>query len=51
MGALFAGLYVSSGSLLLPIAVHIALTVRDLTLPVPEPIGSVPTYAPTPKGN
>ncbi|MFE6161811.1 CPBP family intramembrane glutamic endopeptidase [Streptomyces sp. NPDC056486] len=51
VGALFAGLYVASGSLLLPIAVHIALTVRDLTLPVPEPIGSLPTYEPTPKGS
>ncbi|MEW1927919.1 CPBP family intramembrane glutamic endopeptidase [Streptomyces sp. NPDC088360] len=51
VGVLLAGLYVSSGSLLLPIAVHIALTVRDLTLPVPEPIGSVPAYAPIPKGS
>ncbi|MEV0524450.1 CPBP family intramembrane glutamic endopeptidase [Streptomyces sp. NPDC050439] len=51
VGALFAGLYVSTGSLLLPVAIHIALSVRDLTLPEPEPIGSVPTYAPTPKGS
>lgn len=51
VGALFAGLYVSTGSLLLPIAVHIALSVRDLTLPEPEPVTSFPTYAPTPKGS
>lgn len=51
VGAVFAGLYVTTGSLVLPIAVHIALSVRDLTLPVPEPIGSVPAYVPTPKGN
>lgn len=51
VGALFAGLYVASGSLLLPVAVHIALSVRDLTLPEPEPIGSVATYAPAPKGS
>ncbi|MEV2254907.1 CPBP family intramembrane glutamic endopeptidase [Streptomyces sp. NPDC050147] len=51
VGVLFAGLYVSTGSLLLPIAVHIALSVRDLTLPVPEPVNSYPTYAPTPKGS
>ncbi|MEV8022992.1 CPBP family intramembrane glutamic endopeptidase [Streptomyces sp. NPDC086554] len=50
-GALFAGLYATSGSLLLPVAVHVALSVRDLTLPEPEPIGSVPAYAPAPKGS
>ncbi|MGW7071247.1 CPBP family intramembrane glutamic endopeptidase [Streptomyces sp. NPDC054855] len=51
VGVLFAGLYVSTGSLLLPIAIHVALSMRDLTLPEPEPIGSVPAYAPTPKGS
>ncbi|MGW6024986.1 CPBP family intramembrane glutamic endopeptidase [Streptomyces sp. NPDC055099] len=51
VGALFAGLYVSTGSLLLPVAVHIALSVRDLTLPEPEPVSSFPTYEPTPKGS
>lgn len=51
VGAVFAGLYVATGSLVLPIALHIALSVRDLTLPVPEPIGSVPAYVPNPKGN
>lgn len=51
VGAVFAGLYVTTGSLVLPIALHIALSVRDLTLPVPEPIGSVPAYVPNPKGN
>lgn len=51
VGAVFAGLYVTTGSLVLPIALHIALSVRDLTLPVPEPIGSVPAYVTTPKGN
>lgn len=51
VGALFAGLYVSTGSLLLPIAVHIALSVRDLTLPEPEPVNGFPTYEPTPKGS
>lgn len=51
VGALFAGLYVSTGSLLLPVAVHIALSVRDLTLPVPEPVSAFSVYEPTPKGN
>ncbi|MFC8129333.1 CPBP family intramembrane glutamic endopeptidase [Streptomyces sp. NPDC057302] len=52
VGVLFAGLYVSTGSLLLPVAIHVALSIRDLTLPVPAPIGSVtPTYEPTPKGS
>ncbi|MGW7273507.1 CPBP family intramembrane glutamic endopeptidase [Streptomyces sp. NPDC054864] len=51
VGALFAGLYVSTGSLLLPIAVHIALSVRDLTLPTPEPVSSFSAYEPTPKGS
>ena len=50
-GALLAGLYLATGSLLLPVAVHVVLSVRDLTLPVPEPIGSVPSYEPTPKGS
>jgi membrane protease YdiL (CAAX protease family) len=52
VGVLFAGLYVATGSLVLPIAVHIAVSVRDLTLPVPEPLGSLSSsYAPTPKGS
>ncbi|MEU5958700.1 CPBP family intramembrane glutamic endopeptidase [Streptomyces sp. NPDC047525] len=51
VGALLAGLYVSTGSLLLPVAIHVALSVRDLTLPEPEPIGSVPAYAPAAKGS
>ncbi|MFH8486479.1 CPBP family intramembrane glutamic endopeptidase [Streptomyces longisporoflavus] len=51
VGALFAGLYVSTGSLLLPVVIHVALSVRDLTLPEPEPIGSVPVHAPAPKGS
>ncbi|MGB8945452.1 MAG: CPBP family intramembrane glutamic endopeptidase [Streptomyces sp.] len=38
VGVLFTGLYLASGSLLLPVAIHIALSVRDLTLPVPEPV-------------
>ncbi|GAA1906694.1 hypothetical protein GCM10009837_32760 [Streptomyces durmitorensis] len=51
VGALLAGLYVSTGSLLLPVVIHVALSVRDLTLPEPEPIGSVPTYEPAAKGS
>ncbi|MGW6060233.1 CPBP family intramembrane glutamic endopeptidase [Streptomyces sp. NPDC055189] len=51
VGVLFAGLYVSTGSLLLPVVIHVALSVRDLTLPEPEPIGSVPVHAPAPKGS
>ncbi|MEV8313224.1 CPBP family intramembrane glutamic endopeptidase [Streptomyces sp. NPDC059900] len=51
VGALFAGLYVSTGSLLLPVVIHVALSARDLTLPEPEPIGSVPVHAPAPKGS
>ncbi|CAM5560839.1 CPBP family intramembrane metalloprotease OS=Streptomyces alboniger OX=132473 GN=CP975_07975 PE=4 SV=1 [Streptomyces alboniger] len=35
-GAVFTGLYLSSGSLLLPAAVHVIISVRDLTLPAPE---------------
>ncbi|MEV0322218.1 CPBP family intramembrane glutamic endopeptidase [Streptomyces sp. NPDC050658] len=54
VGLVFAGLYVTTGSLLVPVAVHIAMSVRDLTLPVPAPIGSVASpssYEPTPKGS
>ncbi|WP_282796368.1 CPBP family intramembrane glutamic endopeptidase [Streptomyces sp. CC224B] len=39
-GTLFTGLYLASGSLLLPVAVHVMLSVRDLTLPAPEPAGA-----------
>ncbi|MFF1375191.1 CPBP family intramembrane glutamic endopeptidase [Streptomyces sp. NPDC058308] len=35
-GAVFTGLYLATGSLLLPVAVHVALSVRDLTLPAPD---------------
>ncbi|MEV0257816.1 CPBP family intramembrane glutamic endopeptidase [Streptomyces sp. NPDC050732] len=35
-GAVFTGLYFATGSLLLPVAVHVILSVRDLTLPAPE---------------
>ncbi|WP_447036647.1 CPBP family intramembrane glutamic endopeptidase [Streptomyces sp. DSM 118878] len=35
-GALLTGLYLATGSLLLPVAVHVILAVRDLTLPAPE---------------
>ncbi|MFH8611315.1 CPBP family intramembrane glutamic endopeptidase [Streptomyces sp. NPDC018029] len=35
-GAVFTGLYLATGSLLLPVAVHVYLSVRDLTLPAPE---------------
>ncbi|QDQ10846.1 type II CAAX prenyl endopeptidase Rce1 family protein [Streptomyces spectabilis] len=35
-GALLTGLYLASGSLLVPIAVHVALSARDLTIPAPE---------------
>ncbi|MEU6675215.1 CPBP family intramembrane glutamic endopeptidase [Streptomyces sp. NPDC046925] len=51
VGVLFAGLYVSTGSLLLPVVIHVALSVRDLTLPEPEPIGGVTVHAPAPKGS
>ncbi|MEU6764257.1 CPBP family intramembrane glutamic endopeptidase [Streptomyces sp. NPDC046853] len=51
VGALFAGLYVSTGSLLLPVVIHVALSVRDLTLPEPESIGGVSVHAPAPKGS
>ncbi|APY88946.1 CPBP family intramembrane metalloprotease [Streptomyces alfalfae] len=35
-GVLFSGLYLATGSLLLPAAVHVLISVRDLTLPAPE---------------
>ncbi|MEI5099874.1 CPBP family glutamic-type intramembrane protease [Streptomyces sp. PmtG] len=35
-GALLTGLYLATGSLLLPIAVHVMLSVRDLTIPAPD---------------
>ncbi|GGR91928.1 hypothetical protein GCM10010252_33350 [Streptomyces aureoverticillatus] len=35
-GALLTGLYLATGSLLLPVAVHAMLTVRDLLIPAPE---------------
>ncbi|MET7363338.1 CPBP family intramembrane glutamic endopeptidase [Streptomyces sp. NPDC005562] len=41
-GAVFAGLYLATGSLLLPAAAHIALSVRDLTLPAPEKLSTAP---------
>ncbi|GHE55321.1 hypothetical protein GCM10018785_25940 [Streptomyces longispororuber] len=36
-GTLLTGLYLATGSLLLPVAVHVMISVRDLTLPAPEP--------------
>ncbi|MEW2391439.1 CPBP family intramembrane glutamic endopeptidase [Streptomyces venezuelae] len=36
LGTVFTGLYLATGSLLLPVAVHVFLSVRDLTLPAPE---------------
>ncbi|MEU6993715.1 CPBP family intramembrane glutamic endopeptidase [Streptomyces sp. NPDC046465] len=41
-GAVLTGLYLGTGSLLLPVAVHIALSVRDLTLPAPDKPHAVP---------
>ncbi|WP_369216634.1 CPBP family intramembrane glutamic endopeptidase [Streptomyces flavofungini] len=35
-GTVFTGLYLATGSLLLPAAVHVLLSVRDLTLPAPK---------------
>ena len=35
-GALLTGLYLATGSLLLPIAVHAMISVRDLLIPAPE---------------
>ncbi|MET8688830.1 CPBP family intramembrane glutamic endopeptidase [Streptomyces sp. NPDC004732] len=35
-GAMLTALYLATGSLLLPVAVHVVLSVRDLTLPAPE---------------
>ncbi|AZM52557.1 CPBP family intramembrane metalloprotease [Streptomyces sp. WAC 01529] len=35
-GAVATGLYLGTGSLLLPVAVHTVLAVRDLTLPAPD---------------
>lgn len=35
-GALLTGLYLATGSLLLPVAVHAMLSVRDLLIPAPE---------------
>lgn len=41
-GALFSGLYLATGSLLLPAALHVLISVRDLTLPAPErPLAAV----------
>ncbi|QES40902.1 CPBP family intramembrane metalloprotease [Streptomyces venezuelae] len=44
-GVVFAGLYLASGSLLLPVAVHVFLSVRDLTLPAPEKLRAAPEAA------
>ncbi|MEU7580724.1 CPBP family intramembrane glutamic endopeptidase [Streptomyces sp. NPDC041068] len=41
-GAVFGGLYVATGSLLLPVVAHVALSVRDLTLPAPDKLRAVP---------
>ncbi|MGW0537701.1 CPBP family intramembrane glutamic endopeptidase [Streptomyces sp. NPDC003032] len=41
-GAVLTGLYLATGSLLLPIAVHAALSVRDLTLPAPDKLRAAP---------
>ncbi|WAL94772.1 CPBP family intramembrane glutamic endopeptidase [Streptomyces sp. Je 1-369] len=44
-GAMFTGLYLATGSLLLPVAVHVILSVRDLTLPAPEKLRAAPEAA------
>ncbi|WP_037897296.1 CPBP family intramembrane glutamic endopeptidase [Streptomyces sp. NRRL S-920] len=36
LGAVLTGLYLATGSLLLPVVAHVALSVRDLTLPAPD---------------
>ncbi|MEV7191871.1 CPBP family intramembrane glutamic endopeptidase [Streptomyces sp. NPDC093510] len=36
LGAVLTGLYLATGSLLLPVALHVFLSVRDLTLPAPD---------------
>ncbi|MFD4635649.1 CPBP family intramembrane glutamic endopeptidase [Streptomyces sp. NPDC058284] len=46
-GAVFTGLYLATGSLLLPVAVHIVLSVRDLTLPAPDKPRAAHTARPT----
>ncbi|MFD6435195.1 CPBP family intramembrane glutamic endopeptidase [Streptomyces venezuelae] len=45
LGTVFTGLYLATGSLLLPVAVHVFLSVRDLTLPAPEKPRAMPEAA------
>lgn len=42
LGTVLSGLYLATGSLLLPVAVHVFLSVRDLTLPAPEKLRAAP---------
>ncbi|MEU6126713.1 CPBP family intramembrane glutamic endopeptidase [Streptomyces sp. NPDC047123] len=42
-GTVLAGLYLASGSLLLPVVVHVILSVRDLTLPAPTTLRAAPS--------
>ncbi|WP_158070514.1 CPBP family intramembrane glutamic endopeptidase [Streptomyces luteocolor] len=41
-GVFFGGLYLATGSLLLPVVAHVALSLRDLTLPAPDKLRAAP---------
>ncbi|MFF8659584.1 CPBP family intramembrane glutamic endopeptidase [Streptomyces huasconensis] len=45
-GALLTGLYLATGSLLLPMAMHVVLSVRDLTVLAPPTPSATPLTAP-----